>query len=202
MAPTYFFTTEQVDDDFVSKMKVLNDFGDEAFKSIITIIFTFMVEPGQAEELVDSIEDFSVEHKVKGNVVKKSLQACLTVLRASLKMNLTPEKLKSDFLAFGFDDAKATLVARGWKANMMTLSRNVAAMALNANKLLDLEWRFGIAAGSSEKRKAGHTFLQLKLVLDKGSHTEDVLMEMTVPQFYSFLKEMQIAKRTMEILSN
>ena len=70
------------------------------------------------------------------------------------------------------------------------------------NQLVDMEWKFGVTAGTSDMKQAGHSFLQLKLVINKGNNeTEDVCMELTLPQFYSFLHETEKAKSSLELLS-
>ncbi len=86
-----------------------------------------------------------------------------------------------------------------------------------------MEWRFGglvlccsscadhaVSAGSSEVRSGGSTFLQLKLSVNNGLKVEDVFMglearlcccddaELTLPQFYSFLHELERAKASLE----
>ena len=48
----------------------------------------------------------------------------------------------------------------------------------------------------------GSTFLQLKMVVDKGAGvTEDVFMELSLPQFYDFLSQMEKAKTYVDFLS-
>uniref|UniRef100_A0AAY5KRL9 COMM domain containing 7 n=1 Tax=Esox lucius TaxID=8010 RepID=A0AAY5KRL9_ESOLU len=44
-------------------------------------------------------------------------------------------------------------------------------------------------------------FFQLKLVIRKGNSTENVYMELTLPQFYNFLHEMERAKASMDCFS-
>jgi len=47
--------------------------------------------------------------------------------------------------------------------------------------------------------KVGASFLQIKMVLDKGNNTtEDVHLELSLPQFYEFLAQMQKAKANLE----
>uniref|UniRef100_A0A672HRQ4 COMM domain containing 7 n=1 Tax=Salarias fasciatus TaxID=181472 RepID=A0A672HRQ4_SALFA len=58
-----------------------------------------------------------------------------------------------------------------------------------------------VTVGTSEVQKAGNIFLQLKLVVRRGSSTENVYMELTLPQFYNFLHEMERAKASMECFS-
>lgn len=78
------------------------------------------------------------------------------------------------------------------------------------NKVVDMEWTFGVTAASSEVEAVGGTYLQLKLVIDKGvgsgedsdaSREEAVHMELTLPQFYEFLASMEQAKTYLDFLS-
>ncbi|XP_034447091.1 COMM domain-containing protein 7-like [Hippoglossus hippoglossus] len=58
-----------------------------------------------------------------------------------------------------------------------------------------------VTVGTSETQKVGNIYLQLKLVVRKGNSTENVYMELTLPQFYNFLHEMERAKASMECFS-
>lgn len=61
---------------------------------------------------------------------------------------------------------------------------------------------FAVTASSSDLSTVGSTFLQLKLQIDRGSGAkEDVLMELTLPQFYQFLSQMHTAARQVQNLS-
>lgn len=48
----------------------------------------------------------------------------------------------------------------------------------------------------------GSTFLQLKFVIDNGGVLENKSVELTLPQFYEFLSEMEKAKTYVEFLSS
>eukprot|EP00010_Vexillifera_abyssalis_P007099 CAMPEP_0201547374 /NCGR_PEP_ID=MMETSP0173_2-20130828/3856_1 /ASSEMBLY_ACC=CAM_ASM_000268 /TAXON_ID=218659 /ORGANISM="Vexillifera sp., Strain DIVA3 564/2" /LENGTH=94 /DNA_ID=CAMNT_0047956403 /DNA_START=19 /DNA_END=303 /DNA_ORIENTATION=- len=71
---------------------------------------------------------------------------------------------------------------------------------LMVNELIDMEWKFGITASTESVDHAGHSFLQLKLVLDKGQKTEIVNMELSLSQFYAFLQEMEKAQAALHSL--
>ncbi|XP_060044574.1 COMM domain-containing protein 7 isoform X6 [Erinaceus europaeus] len=58
-----------------------------------------------------------------------------------------------------------------------------------------------VTSGSSELEKVGSIFLQLKLVIKKGNQTKNLYIELTLPQFYSFLHEMERVRASMECLS-
>lgn len=100
--------------------------------------------------------------------------------------------MREDLLHLGLSEEKADWLCSQWKANLIPLSRIAAGQTLTVNQLVDMEWRFGgrtmllidilhahvhvhahaVTATNSDMQKVGNTFLQLKLVLDKGVGTE------------------------------
>lgn len=72
----------------------------------------------------------------------------------------------------------------------------------SANQLVDVSWRFGLTAGNNSVRQVGDSFLQLALQLDRGgSERQTVHVELSLPQFYSFLAELERAAKTIELFS-
>ncbi|KAM4652616.1 microtubule-associated protein RP/EB family member 1-like [Discoglossus pictus] len=78
------------------------------------------------------------------------------------------------------------------------LAHMAIGQTLSINQLLDMEWKFGVTAASSELEKAGSIFLQMKMIIKKDHVPEAVYVELTLPQFYSFLHEMERAKSSLE----
>ncbi|GAB1287069.1 COMM domain-containing protein 7 [Apodemus speciosus] len=118
----------------------------------------------------------------------------------ALKKGLTAEQVRTDLLTLGLSEEKATYFSEKWKQNAPTLAQWAVGQTLMVNQLIDMEWRFGVTSGSSELEKVGRIFLQLKLVVKKGKQTENVYIELTLPQFYSFLHEMERVRASMECL--
>ncbi|XP_069607076.1 COMM domain-containing protein 7 isoform X2 [Ranitomeya imitator] len=119
---------------------------------------------------------------------------CLGALRRSLKS----EDLQSDLIVLGLDEEKARIFAKEWSSDAPALMRLAVGRTLGINQLVDMEWKFGVTAASSELEKAGTIFLQLKMIIKKGNQLEPVYVELTLPQFYSFLHEMERAKSSLE----
>ncbi|KAJ5067603.1 comm domain-containing protein [Anaeramoeba ignava] len=74
-----------------------------------------------------------------------------------------------------------------------------------------MDWRFGVTSSTSEIEQLGTTFLQMKLVIENETNLNQnnsnslrsmVHMELDLPQFYSFLKEMQKANTNLQMLLN
>ncbi|KAF4520875.1 hypothetical protein B566_EDAN007056 [Ephemera danica] len=68
------------------------------------------------------------------------------------------------------------------------------------NEVVNIEWQFGVTAASSEASQIGLTYLHLKLVLrdPNSSKLTTVCLEMTLPQFYLFLHELEKAKANLD----
>ncbi|EGG20379.1 COMM domain-containing protein 7 [Cavenderia fasciculata] len=119
--------------------------------------------------------------------------------KGAVKYHLTPTHVKEDLVNFRLSEEQAENIASKYKLNFIGLSRTFVGNTLTINQVLDMQWRFGVTTASSESKKAGNTFLQLKLVLDQGNDKkEDVHMELSLPQFYQFLRQMEQAKSSLE----
>ncbi len=82
-----------------------------------------------------------------------------------------------------------------------SMSRVALDQTLKINQLLDLDWAFGVCAASDESENLGGTFLKMKFAIDKDGKREDVLVELTLPQFYNLLTEMEKAKALMDSIA-
>ncbi|XP_043285542.1 COMM domain-containing protein 7-like [Venturia canescens] len=76
----------------------------------------------------------------------------------------------------------------------------VLKMDVPTSKIIDVSWKFGVTAASSESDKVGKTFLQLRFLLDEGGETKSVFTEMSLSQFYKFLHSLEKAKNSLDLL--
>ena len=63
-----------------------------------------------------------------------------------------------------------------WEKYWESLKETANNNSLMIRKLVDIEWKFGVTASSSNVDKVGNAFLQLKLVYDKGDKLEGKFM--------------------------
>nr|XP_009667904.1 PREDICTED: COMM domain-containing protein 7 [Struthio camelus australis] len=171
------------------------------FSALTEVIFRFLTEPKEVERFLTQLSDFATMNKLSLGPLKNIVKSILLVPNGALKRNLSSEQVRADFIALGLSEEKASYFAEQWKLNSPTLTRLAVGQTLMINQLIDMEWKFGVTAGSSELEKVGSIFLQLKLVIKKGSQMENVYMELTLPQFYSFLHEMERVKTSLESFS-
>ncbi|KAL2722813.1 COMM domain-containing protein 7-like [Vespula squamosa] len=73
-------------------------------------------------------------------------------------------------------------------------------MEKTISKIRDISWRFGVTAMSSDSNKVGKSFLQLKLCLNEGSRIKEHFIEMSIPEFYKFLHDLEKAKINLDLL--
>ena len=88
--------------------------------------------------------------------------------KGAVRSNLTPLFLREDLINFGLKEDKADEVSSLWKQKFTSISRSAIGQTLMVNQLVDMDWKFGVTASTSDLAKSGTSFLQLKLVLDKG----------------------------------
>jgi hypothetical protein len=73
---------------------------------------------------------------------------------------------------------------------------------MSMNELVDMRWKFGVTASSSELSRIGTPHVQLNLTLDLGqSQTTDVVLELSLPKFYEFLSDIEKAHAYIQSLA-
>uniref|UniRef100_A0A1W7RIA9 COMM domain containing 7 n=1 Tax=Agkistrodon contortrix contortrix TaxID=8713 RepID=A0A1W7RIA9_AGKCO len=195
------FTREPVPEAVSADLQLLNQLSAQQFSTLVEVLFQFLGEPKEVERFLAHLSDFAAGNKISLGPLKSIVKSLLLVPSGALKRSLSAEEVRADLITLGLSEEKARYFEEQWKGNSLTLSRLAVGQTLMVNQLIDMEWKFGVTAGSSELGKAGSIFLQLKLVVKKGSQTEPVYLELTLPQFYSFLHEMERIKASLESLS-
>ncbi|XP_075756939.1 COMM domain-containing protein 7 [Pelodiscus sinensis] len=179
----------------------LNQLRAEQFSALTDVVFRFLTEPKEVERFLTQLSEFATMNEISLGPLKNIVKSILVIPNGALKKNLSSEQVRADFIALGLSEEKASYFAEQWKLNSPTLTRLAVGQTLMINQLIDMEWKFGVTAGSSELEKVGSIFLQLKLMVKKGGQVEHVYVELTLPQFYSFLHEMERIKTSLEYFS-
>ncbi|XP_042550399.1 COMM domain-containing protein 7 isoform X1 [Dipodomys spectabilis] len=182
-------------------MQQLNQLGAQKFSDLTDVLFHFLTEPKEVEQFLARLSEFATTNQMSLGPLKSLVKSLLLVPNGALKKNLTAEQVQADLITLGLNEERATYFSEKWKQNAPILARRAIGQTLMINQLIDMEWRFGVTSGSSELEKVGSIFLQLKLVVKKGNQTENVYIELTLPQFYSFLHEMERVRASMECFS-
>ncbi|KAM9632512.1 LOW QUALITY PROTEIN: COMM domain-containing protein 7-like [Trichechus inunguis] len=179
----------------------LNQLGAQQFSALTEVIFHFLAEPKEVERFLAQLSEFATTNQISLGPLSSTVKSLLLVPNGALKKSLTAEQVRADFITLGLSEYKATYFSEKWKQNSQTLAQWAIGQTLMINQLIDMEWKFGVTSGSSELDEVGSIFLQLKLVVKKGNQTENLYIELTLPQFYSFLHEMERVRASMECFS-
>uniref|UniRef100_A0A674IYB5 COMM domain containing 7 n=1 Tax=Terrapene triunguis TaxID=2587831 RepID=A0A674IYB5_9SAUR len=164
------------------------------FSALTDVVFRFLTEPKEVERFLTQLSEFATMNEISLGPLKNIIKSILLIPNGALKRNLSSEQVRADFIALGLSEEKASYFAEQWKLNSPTLTRLAVGQTLMINQLIDMEWKFGVTAGSSELEKVGSIFLQLGFFSSPFS-------ELTLPQFYSFLHEMERVKTSLECFS-
>eukprot|EP01088_Endostelium_zonatum_P005294 TRINITY_DN1685_c0_g1_i1.p1 TRINITY_DN1685_c0_g1~~TRINITY_DN1685_c0_g1_i1.p1 ORF type:complete len:203 (-),score=43.71 TRINITY_DN1685_c0_g1_i1:93-701(-) len=191
-------THETIDESFSTDIKLLNNVTEEQFAGFITLFIQFLL--GQsAAEFTEKISNFAQENKLPMAKLKGTIKSTALFFKGSLKHNSTPAFVYQDLVTLGLEDNRSKYVGIQWKKEFLNLSRAVSEQTLMINELVDMEWKFGVTSGTSESFNTGSTFLQLKMILNQGNGSnQSVNMELSLPQFYQFLREMETAKASLD----
>ena len=197
---TYRFTSDPLPTTLLSDLKGLNSLNDAQLAEVFAIARSFLTShSAQAEQLLAA---FSSSHHVKEKPLRLLLSSLLYVLSAALQRNLSADVLSDDLTRLHLTPAAASTLSSHYRSCVQQLQAEAVRSVLSVNELVDFQWRFGVTAASSEVDRVGQTFLQLTLVLDKGeAGRQNVRMELSLPQFYDFLQQMQSASRQVEKLA-
>lgn len=94
------------------------------------------------------------------------------------------------------------LLVQAWEAQQKKIANYLVSKIIAKNKLVDLDWSFGVTASTEELDHVGKTFLQLKLTVDserEGRKTH--FLEMSVDQFYQFLASLEKCRSFLDFVA-
>ncbi|XP_010154200.1 PREDICTED: COMM domain-containing protein 7, partial [Eurypyga helias] len=114
----------------------------QQFSELTEVLFRFLTEPKEVERFLTQLSDFATMNKISLGPLKNIVKSILLVPNGALRRNLSSEQVRADFIALGLSEEKAGYFAE---------------------QLVDMEWKFGVTAGSSELERVGSIFLQVNV---------------------------------------
>jgi len=196
-----FAVTAEPDQQTIGALQKLSQVEEVHIKSLVDAVVSFFAT-GQGEQFLTTIGTLSQTSAIPVVLWKNMGRGLIVMFKGAFQNSLTVPNFLEDLAQLGFSGPLSTFIADKWRASQSMLTTSSLGKTLSINKLLLPEWRFGITASNKELQNAGSTFMQLKLVLDKGDgekYFENV--ELTLPQFYEFLATMEKAKAQLDFFS-
>ena len=125
------------------------------------------------------------------------------VLRRAVQQGTQDTKLAQELIDYSVPNEVASFIVSKWKECRTRIATAVVNRTMSANQLVDLEWRFGVTASSDSLDQVGNSYLQMRLVFEVGQgQVQEVIMELSLNQFYTFVAELENAKAFISDLSN
>jgi len=191
----FHFTSKQPDEATVKNVARLNALSVEQVQSVASLVLEFLQSKHTSTSLMARVDAIGEAEAINVGVLREIVRATLAVLRGSVRANSSPTYVQADFQALGADAPRAAAIAALWKAASADIKRAAVGHTLLVNELVDLEWSFGVTASNSELDKVADCYLHLALTLADGAgQTKRVPMELTLPQFYQLVSELEKAK--------
>lgn len=127
---------------------------------------------------------------------------------AAMHEGLTPALLQSRCNELGLKPDVVSIIVECWESKSAQMVSSLLARTITANRLIDLDWSFGVTAATDSCDQVGKTFLQLKLTVDRGDGdggsggggAREVFLEMSLEQFYHFLSSMERCKQILDFI--
>jgi len=194
----------EIDEELKNDIQSLNRVPTQQYTIIIEKVMTSyenLYKLSMDETLDNITNELTEKLELKSKSLRKVIKSLFILITGAIKYNLTQNSLNDDLNEIGLNKDLISIFCDIWTKYYVALNRNVIETSLKFNEIVDMQWKFGVIAASDSLKQIGSTFLQIKFVLNKGNNNfEHVSMELSLPQFYQFLKEMEKAQATMGAL--
>ena len=118
-----------------------------------------------------------------------------------MKASDSPAVLARKCSSLGMNDAVSNSIVSAWSNRSSELVSVILARTVSANRLIDMDWSFGVTAASDYSNQVGKTYLQLKLSISGENGITDEYFELSLEQFYAFLAQMEKCKAYLDLIS-
>jgi len=187
---------------FLEDIVSTNNLSAKQYEDLIQLLLNFLDQKYPLGDLNYILKQYSEEHNMEIVPLKRTFKNLLIIAREASRLKLSSGQLFSDLQKLGKTSENASKFCQMWKGQWNKIDSDTGDKHLETvQKLVDMEWKFGVTASSSEISRVGQCFVQLKFVTKKNaSETDTVFVEMSLSQFYDFLHEMEKAKLKMDSL--
>lgn len=182
---------------------ILNRLPTEVLSDIchdVLFFLQFKIPAIDVETLREKFEENSI------HIEDKDLQSILHILkyiyRAASKLKVQHDSLKRQLLSsIKFTEETSENIACNWKEYGDVLKSDHSFPMFDVGKLIDMQWKLGVAVSSDGCRNLNSTFVSMTLkVADTSGKLTSHAFEMTIPQFKNLSKQLQEMAKSMEMI--
>lgn len=185
-----------------SHFSLLAKLSDEQFSLLVSICFKFLTGKEPPSKCLVMYKQFSDHCGIELSNIEPCIKSLLRICKDSVKAGRTVVQLQEEMVSLGMAEKQADILVKEWEAHYSFLAQINSEDTVVVNQLLDMEWKFGVCSASSELNTVGNVFLQMKLEIeDSVSGSRSVRFELSLPEFYAFLHEMERIRASLDYLS-
>lgn len=116
-------------------------------------------------------------------------------ISAAIKGGYSGIQVEEKAKSLGLSDTTSNVITAVWAKRSGVLSNSLLSRVVSNNKLVDLDWSFGVTAATDDCNHIGKTFLQLKLkILKRDGEYGFAYIELSLDQFYQLLASLEKCK--------
>ncbi|KAF6034636.1 COMMD7 [Bugula neritina] len=177
---------------------LLNKLDTKSFTNITAVCCSHM----KKVDKLAMFESVATRNGLEVKLLQSSSQTLDSLLKSFLEKFLSAEQMEHDLSTLGLSSDKIEIITKCCSSMIGSNQDKLSVLGdISANQLVDMEWKFGVTAASSELDKVGTTFLQLKLkVVNSKGELESLNMELSLTQFYNLLHELEKAKTLLDYI--
>ena len=166
---------------------------------LATIVLSFLVSPTSYDVQAQLNAYADATPGVGAAALKAGTRGLMVLYHEFMKEGLTATQVRTrcgEVGDRGLGPHVTNAAVEAWGQKTSRVAASLIARTVAANKLVDIDWSFGVTVASSDNNQVGKTYLQLRLTVDEQSRGHCVyFVEMTVEQFYAFLAAMEVRGR-------
>mmetsp|Transcript_11928 Transcript_11928/g.10791 ORF Transcript_11928/g.10791 Transcript_11928/m.10791 type:complete len:199 (-) Transcript_11928:77-673(-) len=196
-------SNESVEDDFIDLLK-LNELDSNVITNLTQVTIAFVINPSNAIEFHEKIDEIATTVRIKPAALKLIAKSLIIYYLEAIKKGQDSEIMRIDLLKIGLLENTTNKIIDAWSSKHSTLNSKVIDKSSSSNRLIDLDWCFGVTASSDESDQIGSTFLQMKLATlsDETGVIKEEFMELSLENFYQFLIQMEKCKAYVDLISS
>ncbi|XP_039263848.2 COMM domain-containing protein 7-like [Styela clava] len=198
---SFNFCKDQPPDEIISMLQKTNKLNEEQYGKLQDITFSFLTNSISAEAFDRELNNYADSYGIKATPLKNMAKILIIVANAMIKKNLSVVQVESDLKQMNMNDSHINTFCAKWKTDIAKMRFSLLMGSTRGRKMTGLDWKFGVTASSSENKKVGTCFIQMKFTLEgEDRKIEDIEVELSLPQFYDFMHEIEKAKISLESL--
>eukprot|EP01031_Cornospumella_fuschlensis_P030137 gene30137-36406_t len=191
-----------MDEKLASLLSAANVVADVQLAKVVSSTLSFLLQPAKDEYTNELAEIAGECSNISGPQFRQLSQGLIILLQSLLENGADSNNLKERCVSLGLTASAITTISSCWNAWAGKIATHLVSKVIAQNKLVDLDWTFGVTASSDDCDHVGKTYLQLKLTLEQDNGKKrPVFMELTLDQFYQFLASLEKCRSFLDYVS-